>query len=329
MMCRPEEINKALATGKNAILMHSNADMDCVGSAAALSFHYGIECVMAPGGISHLGKKLLSALNLEARPNLETDGIDQFIVVDAQDDSSLGYSGTPWDRAIVIDHHRKKETMNAALAIVDENSSSCCEIIWEIIDRPKKISREMGMCLMAGIVADTGHFRRGGVSAFRCASEILEAAGLSMDDILLLFESAEDQDMSRRISRLKGAQRMKYDRVGEWLVAVTEIGAFEAAAAHALLSVGADVAFAGSQKEEGFRITGRANQSAVGTGVHLGELFHRIAGECGGEGGGHDGAAGFTGNGDVESMLDICSQNAIITLKGKKKNEKTNEENVL
>jgi alanyl-tRNA synthetase len=122
---------------------------------------------------------------------------------------------------------------------------------------------------------------------------------------------------------------MRFERYGDWIVAVSEIGAFESAVCNALLSLGSDVAFAGSQKDEEFRITGRANSQAVKAGIHLGDMFNRIAGECQGEGGGHDGAAGLTGIGETEALLDICMQNAASILKCMKKNHKRSEENVL
>ena len=112
-------------------------------------------------------------------------------------------------------------------------------------------------------------------------------------------------------------------------MAVSEIGAFESAVCNALLSLGADVAVAGSQKDDEFRITGRANSQAQKAGIHLGDLFNRIAGESQGEGGGHDGAAGLTGIGDAEALLDICMQNAASVLKNTKKERRSNEENVL
>jgi hypothetical protein len=70
----------------------------------------------------------------------------------------------------------------------------------------------------------------------------------------------------------------------------------------------------GSQRGEEFRISGRANQTLVGAGLHLGNLFSEIGSENGCEGGGHDGAAGLSGMGDVEAFLHICSRFAKSTI---------------
>jgi nanoRNase/pAp phosphatase (c-di-AMP/oligoRNAs hydrolase) len=251
------------------------------------------------------------------------------VVVDAQGDSSLGYVGVDWKNATIIDHHRDNTAELAPRYLIDEASTSACELVWETMGRPKKIDRRVGICLLAGIISDTGHLKRGTSRTLANASEILRASDLRLDDVQIVFDSADDQDSARRISRLKAAQRLKFDRIGEWVVAVTEIGAFESAACQALLSVGADVAFSGSQKEDGFRITGRANNAAVTAGVHLGDMFNSIAAECGGQGGGHDGAAGLSGKGDVEAMLGICSSRTILLLKGKERQGRTAKESLL
>ena len=140
-----------------------------------------------------------------------------------------------------------------------------------------------------------------------------------MEDLLPVFDSADSQDMSRRISRMKGAQRLKFERIGDWIIAISEIGAFEAAVCHALLNIGADVAIVGSQKDDDFRVTGRATKPAVNAGIHLGDIMNSMSVEIGGEGGGHDGAAGFSGQGDVEAMLNILSRKSMDILRGKSK----------
>jgi len=321
-----EILRNALSSGKNAILLHSNADLDCVGSAAALSRFYEIETIIAPEGVSHLGKRLMSLMDMDTIGEIEIEGIDHFFVVDAQDDSSLGYRGAPWKASFIIDHHRIKNSVPRTNAIIQEDANSTCEIIWDIMGRPDKVSREIGLCLMAGIISDTSHLKRGNYRTLRTASEILEASDIAMEDVMVIFETAEDQEMSRRISRMKGVQRMRFDRVGEWIVAASEIGAFESAVCHALISTGADVAFASSQNDDNFRITGRANQLAIAAGIHLGDMFNRISQECNGEGGGHDGAAGVSGIGDAEAILDVCMQNAISALKGRKRKSRNDEE---
>lgn len=313
----PGAIREMLAGGPRAFLLHSNADLDCAGASAALALFYGDSVLCAPAGVSHLGKRLLDAVGLQAEEGLAGADGRTVIVADAQDDSSLGYAWTGWRDAIIIDHHRGSGRCLARVSLVDDSASSCCELAWEAMGRPGKVDKNVGLCLMAGLLSDTGYLRRGGHRTLMAAAEILKASGLDMEDLQQVFEGAEDQDISRRISRIKGAQRLRFDRTGDWIVAVSTTGAFESAVCQAMLATGADVAFAGSQRDDSFRITGRASRQAVDSGIRLGEMFGRIASECGGEGGGHDGAAGFTGEGEAEAMLSICMQGALEALRGK------------
>jgi nanoRNase/pAp phosphatase (c-di-AMP/oligoRNAs hydrolase) len=83
----------------------------------------------------------------------------------------------------------------------------------------------------------------------------------------------------------------------------------------ALLDLGADIAFVGSQRGEMFRISARATQAMVRKGVHLGKLLGAVGTETTNGGGGHPGAAGITGTGDVEAILNISVDNALRLLK--------------
>ena len=311
-----EIIRTDLEKQNKVIFLHSNADLDSVGSAIAIQLFFGNARLCAPAGVSHLGKKLLNDMDIDFSEQFDLQ--DELpVIVDAHGDSSLGYGGIDWPEAVIIDHHRLMGELIAKVSYLDETATSTCELVWEVLGKPKERDEKIGMALMAGILADTGHLRRGTHRTLAAASEILLASNLCMDDLVQVFDSADDQDMSRRISRMKGAQRLKFERIGSWLIAVSEVGAFEAAVCHALLNIGADVAIVGSQKDHDFRVTGRATKTAVKAGIHLGDMMNSMSIEIGGEGGGHDGAAGFSGQGDVEAMLNILSRKSMDILRGK------------
>ena len=75
--------------------------------------------------------------------------------------------------------------------------------------------------------------------------------------------------------------------------------------AQKLLALGADGALVGSQRKNEFRVSGRLKQNMTGIGVDLGKVLAAAGEELGGEGGGHTGAAGVSGQGDVEAVLNI------------------------
>ena len=46
----------------------------------------------------------------------------------------------------------------------------------------------------------------------------------------------------------------------------------------------------------------------INKGFHLGTFLEEVGSEVNGQGGGHDGAAGLSGRGDVEAVLHICKE---------------------
>ena len=101
-----EIIKTDLEKENKVIFLHSNADLDSVGSAIALKLFFDNARLCAPAGISHLGKKLLGDMDIEASNDFDLQKDENAIVVDAHGDSSLGYGGIDWQNAVVIDHHR-------------------------------------------------------------------------------------------------------------------------------------------------------------------------------------------------------------------------------
>ena len=65
---------------------------------------------------------------------------------------------------IVIDHHGSN-TMYGDLNYVNPASPACCEVLVEILHYfEMKISKELGTCLLTGIITDTGGFSHRGVN---------------------------------------------------------------------------------------------------------------------------------------------------------------------
>ena len=56
-------------------------------------------------------------------------------------------------------------------------------------------------------------------------------------------------------------------------------------------------------------------------GIHLGEIMSGIGRETMADGGGHGGAAGLTGIGDTEAMLNICMSRTMEVFRDIKKRE--------
>ena len=282
-----QAITEALAGGKNIVVLHANADADAAGSGITLAGTFENTILFAPEGLSRVGKKLMASVVLEPLAEANFEDYDNIVIVDAHSENMLGIE-IPWEKAIVIDHHTQVGECNARLCFIDDSSSSTCELIWRLIGSPEKIDKKIGLALLTGIIADSGHFNHATTDTFVITAEILAASDSTIQEAMANFDMSEQDDMSQRISRLKGGQRLKYLRKGRWLVAMSQVGAFEANVARGLLGLGADVAFVASQEKENFRLTGRAKPDAVNSGLHLGKMLSAMSAEINGDGGGHE-----------------------------------------
>jgi len=308
------KLARLLRDGPNAFIVHGNADSDALASAFVLSSIFRGDIVV-PEGLDRTSKKVAESLSINFREELSRS-YKRLVVVDTSGPEQLGKLSHLGDdeSIIVIDHHTRNAAWSANIYYCDEKKSSCCEIVYDISRASgKKLKRKTALALLAGILTDSGHFRYGNADTLVAFSRIMKDHGISMHDVLALVEG--EMGLSERISQLKGAQRLKYIRVEDYVIATSHGSAFEASVCRSLLQMGADIAFVGSQRGERFRISARASSDAVDLGIHLGKILEGIASDTSNGGGGHPGAAGLTGKGDVKYMLNVCVQRSRKALK--------------
>jgi phosphoesterase RecJ-like protein len=309
-----EQIASELGSdGVTAVVLHGNADPDALSSAFAIARAFDNVLIAAPGGLDRVSKVLARQLGIEVVLDsvpearrilvLDTSGPDQIPV-------DMDYSD-----AIVLDHHaRNRMWEGARLYHCDDTKASCAEIVFELLKvAGRSPDREAALALMAGIVTDTGYFKFARPASMIAFAELMQLHGIDMDEVTGLVSL--DTDQSEKISQLRGAQRLKYWKVGDRIVAVSQGSAFEASVCKSLVHLGADVAFVGSQRGKAFRISARATPEMVRKGIHLGRLLSGVGSETSNGGGGHPGAAGISGVGDVEAMLNISAENAMKRLR--------------
>jgi len=297
------------------VLLHGNADPDALASAFAVQSCFPDVTICTPGGLDRLSKLLSAALDIRTTEGCAGLPHARLLILDTSGPEQL--EGTyDISEAIVVDHHMRNEKWaSARIYHCDEGKSSCSEIVLELLKAgQRKIPREVALALMYGILTDTGHFKFARPGALIAFAELMEMHAIQMDEAMGLV--GVEIDISERISQLKGAQRLKYWKVGDHVVAMSQGSAFEASVCKALLNLGADVAFVGSQRGERFRVSARADPALVRRGLHLGQLLGDVGHETTNGGGGHPGAAGISGTGDVEAILNMAVENAIRFLKG-------------
>ncbi|MCL2147931.1 MAG: DHH family phosphoesterase [Methanomassiliicoccaceae archaeon] len=303
-----EETAELLRAGNKVILVHGNADMDAVGSAFALSVCFPGGDIYAPEGIDRVAGIAAEKLGISVLEECDLGAYDLVVVVDTSSPEQLGPAALSIPAgSVVIDHHMPTGKWEGMHFLCDSSRTSCCEIVKDVIESAgAAIPKSAAMALLGGMLTDSGHFQYANPAMMRAFADLLQDCGIHVDEVFSLTRA--QTTASERIAVMKAVGRAKFDLIGDMIVSVSYGGSFEASSCRALMVAGADVAFVGSQRDDEFRISARATQDIVRRGIHLGNIVNGISGETSADGGGHGGAAGISGTGDVEAMLHICMQ---------------------
>jgi phosphoesterase RecJ-like protein len=309
-----DEINAC----KVLLLCHHNSDPDAVCSAYAfqsllkkvkptLSVEIG-----TGNGISRLSKHVLKfiPITVNEKPNVEE--ADVIVLLDTNTIQQLGNLAERITKTvvplIVIDHHAAHpETEQVAkLIITHEEAASTCEIVYSFYKQLNvKPDLNVAKALFLGIAFDTRHFVLANSSTFQTIAELGEL-GVNAQETLATLSLP--MDFSERVARMKACRRAKLLKVGNWIIALSHVSAYQASAARALVDLGAHMAAVAGQKNDNIEISMRCTRDFnLETGIHLGRDIAKPLGEyLHGMGGGHATAAGVNGVGDVESGLKRC-----------------------
>ncbi len=207
---------------------------------------------------------------------------------------------------IFIDHHYSPEkdfNRNfSSMNLIIEQYSSTAEIILELHNAFNiEISTSLKILMIAAILTDSGFFKHGDNNTIRNVSKLLNDE-INFQDILRLLDY--EIDVSEKIAKIKGLQRVQLIREGDYLIGITNVSSYGATISSMLMKVGFDISFVYSEEKNGSRINARAKRSVcLKTGLHLGKILGEIANEFRGSGGGHDGAASI--NSEIEASIII------------------------
>lgn len=313
-----------LWSGRTLVLSHRNADIDAMGSSIALVVMFPNVTIGAIESVSRGAQNLLRAFEdrygVVIDPQVDDDmaPYDRIVFLDTATPTQV----EPYDRflssAIVVDHHAR----NPALSEINNryhcepDSASCAQIVNRLAkDAGAEVTRDAALAMVAGILADTERFRIAPNEAVRDALAIMDEVGLELADVIQAIERPF-YDRSQAIAMLKAARRSEHFEVGQFILARTRVGAFEASAARHLVTMGADVAIVASEDRDATSLTGRAGRHVVEAGFHLGEFFQQLSAITGGDGGGHAGAAGFKANMTADDLEAACLELATRALEG-------------
>lgn len=208
---------------------------------------------------------------------------------------------------IYIDHHYSPDNLFnkklSSMNLINEQYSSTTEIILELYNAFNiEISTSLKILMIAAILTDSGFFRHGDNNTIRNVSKLLNEE-INFQDILSLLDY--NSDVSEKIAKIKGLQRVQLIREGEYLIGITNVSSYGATISSLLMRVGFDISIVYSEEKKISRINARAKRIVcLRTGLHLGKILDEIANECRGSGGGHDGAASISSEVEASIIID-------------------------
>jgi len=300
------------------LLCHHNADPDAICSAYAfagllkrLKPSVNVE-IGAAQGISRLSKHLLKFLPIEVKMQPNIEKADVIVLLDTNTIQQLNNLAEKVKNSkaplIVIDHHaaHPETEQLAKVCITKEDTSSTCEIVYGFFrEMSVKANENEAKALFLGIAFDTRHFVLSNSSTLKTIAELIDL-GVNAQGTLSMLSLPID--FSERVARLKACRRAKLFKIGEWIIALSHVSAYQASAARAITDLGAHIAAVAGQKNESIEISLRCTREFhEKTGIHLGKDIAKPLGEyLHGMGGGHATAAGVNGTGEIEAGLKRC-----------------------
>jgi nanoRNase/pAp phosphatase (c-di-AMP/oligoRNAs hydrolase) len=294
------------------IVCHRNADADAYLSAFALSSlvrQVSPSCavgIAVPEGMTTLTAKLSKKFPHRVVEVGEGD-YDLYVAVDVGDTALLkewrekmrGSQGVK----VLVDHHPLQGGDLYDHIIVDQKATSAAEVVYGLFaESGRQPDPVTAQALLEALLFDSSHLAIAGPGALRTAVALIDSGA---DLASAKKELRTEPDYGEVVAKLKGAQRAKFYRAGDWVVSTSSIGSFQAHVARALVYLGSDVSLVGGETEGETRVSARATQRfAENTGIQLGtQVAEEMAKRLGGHGGGHATAASFsTGAGEEEAM---------------------------
>ncbi|MFW9900938.1 MAG: bifunctional oligoribonuclease/PAP phosphatase NrnA [Candidatus Thorarchaeota archaeon] len=233
---------------------------------------------------------------------LDTNNLTQ---IEIGDNLNLTDLGIP---LIFVDHHymgeKSENNKITELSLIFENYSSTVEIIlklFEIYNVP--LTTPIKTLIITAIITDSGFFKHGNNNTIQNVGKLI-GEDINIQDVFLLLKN--ETNISEKIAKIKGMQRVKMIREGDYLIGITNVSSYGAGVAKKLITLGFDVAIVLSKEENQNKINTRAQKLVcINTGLHLGKILEELSNEYKGNGGGHDGAATLTTTIESDTIITL------------------------
>jgi nanoRNase/pAp phosphatase (c-di-AMP/oligoRNAs hydrolase) len=302
-----------------AVVCHRNADADAYLSAYAMAKLIGAlapECrveIVTPGGMTLLTQKL-SRRFPHATVQESADEYDLYVAVDVGDEELLNEWKEKMQKSkgvrVLVDHHPLRDSMSYDRVIVDETATSAAEVVFSIFQElGAEVDADTAQALLEAIMFDSSHLAIASPQGLRDVVKLMDAGA---DLAVARRELRSEPDYGEVLAKLKGAQRLRIYRGGDWVVATSTVGSFQAHVARSLVYLGADMAIVGGESEDETRVSLRSTQRFLdGTKIQLGtQVAEEMSKRLGGHGGGHATAASFSTSAGEEETVEATLKRA-------------------
>ncbi len=298
-----EEIKKAKTI---VILTHENPDGDAIGSSLAIYMTLKQMGKQPDLIIPELPRVYSFMPNVEEiKKEGHAEPYDLAIAVDSATIKMLNGWSTYFETAkvkVVIDHH-SSNTMYGDLNYVNPAAPACAQILINIIDYfGIEINKEIGTCILTGIITDTGGFQYQSTTpeTFEFAAELLKR-GVNVSDIykkVMNTKSRANFELRKRaIDRMEfledGKIAYTYITKQDEEEVNAENGDYEGIVEEGRAIEGIEVSIFVKESKKGFRVSLRSNSY-----VNVSDVCMMFGG------GGHIHAAGCTISQSLEQVKE-------------------------
>lgn len=187
-----------------AITSHVDPDGDSIGSVLALSLALKQICKNVEVFINEQLPSRYAFLpqsdSIKSYKNLKDKNFDLFIALDCGDKERLGNTVEVMEKSKIvvnIDHHISN-TEFGDINIIDTNSSSACEIVYNIIkNMGLLINQQIATCIYTGIITDSGNFMYDNATykTYLIAAELIKANINKQEIIYNLYQKKSTNNL--------------------------------------------------------------------------------------------------------------------------------------
>ncbi len=171
---RIKELNKMIDTSSNIFIIgHRFLDLDAIGGSVGMYEYVKnrgknpvivVNDIRFEKGVKKVLDKISNYYNIKRSSKIKNKINDNslLIIVDTNKDYLLQDKNLLqlFNNIVVIDHHDlNSQSIKNGLIIIDENSSSTCEMVSELLEKEEvKLKDIVATILLSGIVVDTNNF---------------------------------------------------------------------------------------------------------------------------------------------------------------------------